>query len=51
MINSQNGEDYKTFFNNLNLDRIAHLCKVQPDQPLSEEKINKILGRITEKEL
>ncbi len=34
MINTQNGEDCKTFFDRLNLDRIAHLCKCQPDNQI-----------------
>ena len=51
MINAQNGEDYKTFFENLDLNKITHLCKCQPDKPPTKEQLDKMLGRISSDEL
>jgi hypothetical protein len=51
MINTQNREDCKTFFDRLNLDRIAHLCKCQNNNPPTKEQIDKMLGRISHDEL
>ena len=51
MINIQNREDCKTFFDRLNLDRIAHLCKCQNNNPPTKEQIDKMLGRISHDEL
>ena len=51
MINLQNRDDCKTFFDNLDLNKIAHLCKCQNNNPPTKEKLDKILGRITDNEL
>jgi hypothetical protein len=39
------------FSTDLNLDKIAHLCKVQPAKPPTKEQLDKILGRISQNEL
>ena len=36
------------FPENLNLDNIKHLCRVQPNQPVTKEQIYKILGMTTD---
>jgi hypothetical protein len=41
----------KMFSTDLNLDKIAHLCKVQPAKPPTKEQLDKILGRISQNEL
>ncbi len=51
MINAQNGEDYKTFFERLDLNKITHLCKCQNDNPPTKEQLDKMLGRISHDEL
>ncbi len=51
MINTQNGEDCKTFFDKPDLKKTAHLCKCQNDNPPTEEKIDKKIGRISHDEL
>ena len=42
--------EIKNYFDNLNLDKIVHLCKVQPDKEPTKEEIDKILGK-TQNEL
>jgi hypothetical protein len=51
MINTQNREDCKAFFDKLDLKKIAHLCKCQNGNPPTKEKLDKILGRISDDEL
>ena len=33
------------FPENLDLDKITHLCKINTDRPVTKEDIDKILGR------
>ena len=40
MINTQNREDCKAFFDKLDLKKIAHLCKCQNDNPPTKEKLD-----------